>query len=440
MTKLILEEHGKRRAFKLGDGVLTVGSGEGAKLRVESRSVADVHLDLELKGDRLVVKARPGVLPARVGGEELKGERTIGHGVRVEVGDATFWIEVEGAAAVAAATAPAVPAKRQLPKRVATPGRDRSLVQSSRPRVRRGMPSWLLASIVLAAAVVGLALFVRAFQSSTDAGSSPVWASIQAAEQSLDESLFPTAEKWLDRITDDLEPTAEQRTRVAELRKEIERRRAESDVAVANLTGTRYLEVMLKKHEQKWLSGDPEPAKVRYFLKRLAEFRRRWPSHPDMDWVERQEARFKGVVDLAAPPTWDEVAWEITCIRVQHVREYSVAYALLDDFERNASRDELLEAADLRREMDEERRAYFQDRIYQAEYEYNKKENPDQAVWWLLNLTVYIGDEEMANAAAEFLVQVPNLEEHLDDYKRKYPERYALVLRHPLIGAKARSF
>ena len=32
-TKLILEENGKRRAFKLGDGVLTVGSGEAAKLR-----------------------------------------------------------------------------------------------------------------------------------------------------------------------------------------------------------------------------------------------------------------------------------------------------------------------------------------------------------------------------------------------------------------------
>ena len=67
MAKLILEENGKRRAFNLGDGVLSVGAGEEAKLRLAVSDVADVHVDLELRGTTLTLRPRTGESALRPG-------------------------------------------------------------------------------------------------------------------------------------------------------------------------------------------------------------------------------------------------------------------------------------------------------------------------------------------------------------------------------------
>ena len=46
MARLILDDGGKRRAFKLNPGRMTIGSGEGATLRLDSGDVAEVHAEL----------------------------------------------------------------------------------------------------------------------------------------------------------------------------------------------------------------------------------------------------------------------------------------------------------------------------------------------------------------------------------------------------------
>lgn len=264
-----------------------------------------------------------------------------------------------------------------------------------------------------------------------------MWASIAAAEQELEQGNLRTALLKLDRIPAASEMTPAEEERIASLREQIATRNADADLAVANLTGTKYLEVMLRKYERNWLAGEPQPAKVRFFLKRLAEFRRRWPQHPDMAWVDRQESRFRGFVDLAAPPTWDDVAWEIKYCREQPVRDYKAAFELLAEFEPRASADEEELLEELRAEMIPERAEYHEDRIQQARYEFDRKDDPAKAVWWLLNLTVYIGDEEMADEAATFLAKMPNLVGHLRAYEQQYPERYRLVLEHPIVRKAA---
>ena len=47
MARLIVEEGGKARRFKLNPGTLTIGSGESATLTLESSELAEVHAELE---------------------------------------------------------------------------------------------------------------------------------------------------------------------------------------------------------------------------------------------------------------------------------------------------------------------------------------------------------------------------------------------------------
>ena len=43
MVRLIVEEQGARRAFRLGNGVLLIGSGPEARLVLRSAGVAEAH-------------------------------------------------------------------------------------------------------------------------------------------------------------------------------------------------------------------------------------------------------------------------------------------------------------------------------------------------------------------------------------------------------------
>ncbi|MGK0218549.1 MAG: hypothetical protein ACI9HE_002043, partial [Planctomycetota bacterium] len=66
--RLILEENGETRRFKLNQGTLTVGSGESCTLTVQSEDVADVHLEIRVDGEDVIVVPRKGVGPVKVGG------------------------------------------------------------------------------------------------------------------------------------------------------------------------------------------------------------------------------------------------------------------------------------------------------------------------------------------------------------------------------------
>ena len=439
MAKLILEESGKRRAFRVGDGVLSVGSGAEAKLRVEAPDIAEIHFELELTGTTLKVRPRPGVTRPTIDGRTVEGDSfEVEAGAKVRVGGTCLWIEKEGAEAPPKPAPFDAEGKRAQRLRSARSGRDRSKVRRSKTRVTRGIPSWLIVGGVLATVAIVLAFARRAFESQVEQGAGPVRATIQSAEEQLGIGNFDMAVARLDTIPAGRDRTPAEGARIAELRDEIEERRAEAALAVGNFQGTKYL-AMLKKHEAKWLVGNPAPSKVRYFCKQMKVFRERWPQHPDMGWIDRQEGRLRGRVDLNAAPTWDDIDWEIKYIVAQSVRDYAEAFDILDTFIATAAGDDLVAAADLKEKLTEERVPYHKDRLQQARFEYERKEDPAKTVWWLLNLVVHIGDEGMADEAAKYLVKIPRLDEHLKSYARQYPDRYRRVLRHPLVREFAKS-
>ena len=74
MARLIVEVGGTTRRFKLGDGKLTLGSGESATLTLASEELAEVHAEIEVSGDQVTVRTRKGTLPPKVRGADAKGD------------------------------------------------------------------------------------------------------------------------------------------------------------------------------------------------------------------------------------------------------------------------------------------------------------------------------------------------------------------------------
>ncbi|MCZ6598446.1 MAG: FHA domain-containing protein, partial [Planctomycetota bacterium] len=105
MARLIVEEGGKRRAFRVGEGVLTIGTGAEAKLRLSSADVAEIHAELVIQGGKAVLRSRPGVKPPKVGGDEVLTEAPLAFGVEVNIGSARVWLEDEKAPQAASPSA-----------------------------------------------------------------------------------------------------------------------------------------------------------------------------------------------------------------------------------------------------------------------------------------------------------------------------------------------
>ena len=433
--KLILEDGGERRAFRLGDGVVTVGSGAEARIRVQAADVAEIHFELEVSGDSAVLRPRPGVLPPTLDGAPVSAAKEFGSGHVLHCGSVRFWIqEAEGAPAPPAPAA--APAAR--PRPAPTVHRRRSVVQRTQPRVRKGLPGWAISAIVVGVAGVGVLAFKAAFESQAEEGASTVQALIDAAEAQVETGNFDIARDKLAAIPEARGITAAERTRITALEEKIAARERSAELVSAHQVGNRFLEVMLRKYEARYLTGEPEPSKVRLFLMRCQEFRERWPEHPEMDWVDRQQGRFAGTIDLSAPPTWEDVEWEVADLTRTAPRNYVAAFALLDEIIVRGDPRELRLARKLLLQLEEERVEYHEDKLEQARYEWETKDSPSKSVWWLLHAIIWIGDEDMANEAADFLLKVPRLTEHLRGYEVKYPEKYEAVLQHPRVAAYAR--
>src|SRR5688572_20598631 len=106
MTRLVVEEGGKRRAFKVGDGVITIGSGAGATLKLASTKVAEIHAEIVVQGGAVTVRPRPGVLPPTLKGRAQSAEFKVPKGSTVVIGDAKLTVDPPDPAAAPVAPPP----------------------------------------------------------------------------------------------------------------------------------------------------------------------------------------------------------------------------------------------------------------------------------------------------------------------------------------------
>jgi hypothetical protein len=432
MTRLIVDDGGQRRAFKIQDGRLTVGSGPDASLRLAGGDVADLHLDLEVEGGRVKVRARPGVTPPLVDGRPAPGVVELAQGATLKIGAATLRVEYEGAAATPPAAAAA--AARPAPARV--PRRPKSVVQGRSARELhssgRGLPGWAVALIVLA--LVGVAGFV-ASKVLTDVPTDNLGASatfLRVHELIKQGQVVSAAERLATIERDGLDDQT--RAKYDAAAAALAAAQSEVDQSVANIGGSEFLQTQLKNFETQRLAGKAERPEVRVFLKRCAAFLERWPQHPEADWVRRMQERYAALIDPAARTTFEDIAFEAESLTWANPRDYKQALDVVRRFaDEEATVDDRAKALVLLDQLTAQRAEWFSDRMQQARYEFDKGEM-GKSVAWLVMLIEYTGDEGMAAQAAEQLSKFPGLTEWLRGYRSSQPVKYAMLKRQPVLA------
>ncbi|MFT5291276.1 MAG: hypothetical protein ACI8QS_001079 [Planctomycetota bacterium] len=477
MVRLVLEENGKRRAFRVGDGVLKIGSGAAASLRLEDPIVAELHAELEIVSDHALLRLEAGAAPPEIDGETVLGDVTLQQGQGLVFGEALIWIEDEGLEAGAGrpASAPGIAqpgadasaAQRagasasqkaaagrkssgsRRPKSSPSPSRDaarqraierasgqddRSRVQRTRPRGKKGIPTPLLLGIVGVILLIAGFAVMKGFKVANDTvGSTPNV--LLAAERAVAQARFLEAEDTLLILSADRLNAAET-ARVRQIHADIAEGRKSREAIQASGVGTAWLDSQLKNYEGSTLQGNPTKAQIRLFLERCQEFRRRWPRHGGIEWISRQEGRFGGAVNLTDPLTIQDVDWQVDLILRGTPRKYKLAFRMIDAFlahSGTSSRDAEVARAK-RKEIEEERIFQFDENLKWAAYYYKNedksKEDETKAVQRLVYSVAFMDDAEMEVKAMEYLRQMPNLKAHMDAYQASRPDVFDLLIEN----------
>ena len=442
--RLFVEHRGKRRAFRLSSGVLSIGSGPEAKLRLDDPGVAALHAKLSVRGEapgqdaRATFTCEPGVEPPRVDGvPQQAGTFAMVPGRTLQLGQAFLWIEGEAAAADRGEDAAEdVGGEGVAGSRSVTPTR-----RSASARARRrqgassssGMPGWLVAMGAVLGVAAALLFVWRAFLFSADQAEPEAATRLGTVRAMLDQGRIDAALERLDGL-DSETFTPQERALYDELRTSAEDIRAQAERAIQSREGSQLL-AWLQQYEAEELAGAPSLAKVRLFLKRAARFRAEHPDHPALDWLDRQELRFEGVVDLDAPADWESVKWEARSLTRSMPRNYVAAFALLEEFQERVEEGSLDhdEVTRYLRLLEVDRDEHHENRM---EFAQECFENGDdgRAVWWLVHQVIWSGNPDLADQAARVLIKMPRAEEHLRGYRDEQPDRYAALMENAIVG------
>ena len=452
MTKVIVEENGKRRGFKVGKGRLSIGSGESAKLKLASEDVAELHAEIQFADDgRATLTCRPGVMPAKVRGVQKKGAIPMQHGVPVQLGAAQVKIEYDdealqggGAKARSGSSAGARPVTRSGARGGGRSSSRRGAEDDEeRPRRaarKQGPPTMLIVFPLLAiAVVVGFFGLKTLLSTERPTGVDSARAYYNNAMRKFGDSQWDEAAWELSRIGEDDPVSPELAGLIQKLERDIAEQRVDSVEREHNAQGDDYLNTQLRKYESAYLKGVADRPKVRVFLKRCAVFVERWPTHSERGWVDRQIARYEGVVDLNQPPDYDDIAWEVKTLTWANPRDYKQAFQVLERFiDTTADPDQRSSAEALVQEKVAERAEWFDDRMQQARFEYDNG-NYGKSVRWLVTFMKYTGDDEMATQAARRLVEFGSalgtedvLKPIYRGYRNQEPDTWTALLNHPI--------
>jgi hypothetical protein len=147
--------------------------------------------------------------------------------------------------------------------------------------------------------------------------------------------------------------------------------------------------------------------------------------------------RYAGVIDMSAPPTFDDVAFEVETLTWADPRDFKQAFQVLDEFIAGADADDRAKALELYDEKLKHRDEWFNDKLQQARWEYERDEL-GKSLGWLVKIVVYTGDEVMAETAAQEIVKFPQLKERLRGYRNQSLETYEALVAQPTIQAFVR--
>lgn len=496
MARLTLDENGAKRRFKLNPGKLTIGSGDGATLRLASPQVADLHAELLFEAGVARIRPRPGVIPPTIGGKAVTGETVIAGGQAVSFGSASILVEYDegegpkGAKPTTGAARGQVGSPRSAPTSAPTsaprgaprdaprgasergPGSgagrdaarpaaggtrptsargagraaaasadpDRGVVRSQRRQVKRGMPTWAILAIV----GVGLALLLffggDMWSSTTAPGFNPVGAKARFEDYWRDGDSKGAAAVLEEFERADLSP--EWKTEYERMRGLIAANQSSSSQGLRDAEATREWQNQLENYFTTHLEGKATRPKARIFVRRLQSFRERYPSHEKRDWVDRMYTRFAPVAQLEDPSTLEDVQWEVNRYTIAKPKRFKEAQIAVDQFLATATGTDRDEALKLKAEIETEQRKFFDEQILDAAILYDKVKWPNKfdaprAIEVLVQLVIGMADQELADDAARRLVQMPEIT-ILEGYKRERFATFERLIENAIVRERAK--
>ncbi len=428
MVRLIVQSGEGTRRFKLGEGKLTLGSGERATLTVESDVLEEVHAVIEVTEEEVRLTARPGSTPPVLRGRKLSGSVLMTPGVAITIGDVKIALEREKEAAAAPGASRAKGSKGS--KKGARRSRAQG-VEAKRRTIKKSLPTWAIIAIILGVVGIGLFFLQGAAQYMGLEGFSEK-ASKLRIEEALDAREHGTARLEFERVERNWDGLSQKwkdtfgglRTRVEELDREVKDAKLIRD-------GNDVLEKRIKGFIDKKLKNPSRPA-ARVLIKRIQDFREKFPGHPELEWCDRTEARWRPVAQLEQPSNWADIDFEVTILLAGKPTNYKQVFALMNEFIGRATSPDLESAEARLAELKKARQTYFDDSLSRAQ---TMRMNGElhNSIEWMVQLVIKIGDGEMSNRAAEELIKIPGVEAPMAGYKKSRPDTFAEMMKNPIL-------
>ena len=481
MPKLILDDAGSKRAFRLGDGRLTIGSGAGDKLRLTADGVEEGHVVLHVRGGRVTFDA---LGPVVVGGEELEGE---GHQLRtgqtLHIGDARLAVAAEEPAskAPAGAKAPERPSTRDASdappprRRGSAAGGRRSSggrrapvkfegeieVRASladRHRHQSSMPGW----VVPVGVIVVLAGAIGAYQLIGGGPAEPATL-LAEVEIELNEGRVETAKEKLsllkrDKLSSNLKTRYDEMVALASTVQE------GNSARIRRNEGLRFADQYLIRYSEKYLVGsDLDPGKLSMWFENLAEFRRQHPNTSSAVWMDNAdgkqavqaiaalEASFAGKHDPSAPATMADALWWREYYTSggkdgSGAKLFGPVLAKIDEVLPSLGEDERGALESIREEVLADREVYVGQRMAKAKElfdryrESNVQSDLMNSAAQLVNLIHNNRDATIRNQVGNVLAGYPQDKLRsviLASYQQHEPTKYASLMEVPVIASIA---
>lgn len=435
MARLILREGEQTRRFKLNNGKLSIGSGAEATITVDSDEVAEVHLELEFRDGKAVLRPRRGVAPVTIRGQKVSGEGTLAPGATAKFGGVSLSIELEDAAPTPSApkAGRSTGSGARKVSKASPAGRRAGGGASSGSRVQRqrrtmsggrSLPSWLIVALLLLGAGAVIMMLDNFAEDSAEVAFDPRSSQVRI-EDLLANRVYAGV---LSELEEKIEPnmaslTPEWKRTFEGYRKRALNLQEEAEAISRNIQGNEYFGPQLKRYQEGYLKDNGRP-QARVLLKRIEEFRRRWPTHPELDWCDRMERRYGEIANMSSPDEWPDVEWEVKTLTWAKPRRYKEAFAVLKGFYELSAGADRDAALALMEEKATEEKEYFDDRILEAKHQYENKKDYETALGELLYLVEYLEDNSLADQAATRISQMPNIEGSMAAVKREMPEKF----------------
>lgn len=476
MPKLIVADGGQKKAFKLSKGRLTLGSGEGDKLKLSGSEPGHAVLVIDADGGTVDANAEVTIDGAGQSGSGLRLE----FGSKLKIGGAVLMLTADEDAAQASASKPAASkagAKKRAAASAAGAGRSSARGGSSRggssrtvgrasaaqsggstrgrsrgrsggsSEQKQGLPSWAVPTVVVLL-LIGVGGAWMAFGGGGNVGNY-----LAAAEVGLNDGDYAKVQNSLGSIDADRLGGTD-RAKYNALSERFEAMQRDRELTPRRNAGFKWIGEKLESFADRYIDkkGSVPRGPARVFLERVEEFKALWPEHTDPVWTENPDGKkkldfiadrvrkYEAVTRLSDPITYEELAWAHEYYMAN--QNFRVLMPKLRAFLEN-SPDEL--DASLAQGLQESaklgEKAFADEFLGKAKEEFERYQQggetfPMRTASKLHAIVLRADDPQLRSDAVNRFLGLPGIEEILQAYDKNASGTFAGLLQESLIAAK----